>query len=330
MLGGPAGQAEGFWIPPPPASLRTFSCSSCFSLLTSSSCAWRSFICARSRDACGTSQAVSGAGRGPALRGAGLPPHLGHRRLVLLHQLVHVLLVLLQATLHLVLLPLQPAQLLFQLGGKTASPAVPPALLHLAEPLGRGHPPWHAAGTPQKKPQRVQAHPAGTGKGSPPRARPQHGTAHPGITYGCLGFGEVIDLKVEVFNLHLHGLAGLDGGRAGELGLLELRGHGSAPGRGHGDTPSPSGAALWGRPAWTHLVLELGDLPLAGRVVLQVVQHDLRVGQQRLRPLQVAAQALLRLEVPLVGLQGEGKPCQAPRCGDPPATPRCPRALPGR
>lgn len=40
-------------------------------------------------------------------------------------------------------------------GEKTAPPAVPPAPLHLAEPLGRGHPPWNAAGTPQKKPQRV-------------------------------------------------------------------------------------------------------------------------------------------------------------------------------
>lgn len=156
MLGGPTGQAAGFWVPPPPALLLTFSCSSCFSLLTSSSCAWRSFICARSRDACGTSRAVSGAGRGQALWGAGVPPHLGHRCLVLLHQLVHVLLVLLQATLHLVLLPLQPAQLLFQLGGKTAPPAVPPAPLHLAEPPGRGHPPWHAAGTPQKKKQSQQ------------------------------------------------------------------------------------------------------------------------------------------------------------------------------
>lgn len=101
------------------------------------------------------------------------------------------------------------------------------------------------------------------------------------MPYRCLGFGEVINLQVKVFNLHLHGLAGFDSSCAGELGLLKLQEHSSAPSQGAMGHPQPLGA--------THLVLELGDLPLAGRVVLQVVQHDLCIGQQCFRPLQVTA-----------------------------------------
>lgn len=97
------------------------------------------------------------------------------------------------------------------------------------------------------------------------------------MPYRCFGFGEVINLQVEVFDLHLHRLAGFDSGCAGELGLLELQEHSSAPGQGAMGHPQPPGA--------TYLVLELGDLPLAGRVVLQVVQHDLCISQQCFRPL---------------------------------------------
>lgn len=63
------------------------------------------------------------------------------------------------------------------------------------------------------------------------------------------------------------------------------------------------------RPVWVlgqvpHLVLQLGDLPLAGRVVLQVVQHDLGVGQEGLGALEVLPQPLLRLDIPLADLEG--------------------------
>jgi len=51
-----------------------------------------------------------------------------------------------------------------------------------------------------------------------------------------------------------------------------------------------------------YLVLELGDLPLTGRVVLHVVQHDLGIGQQGLGPLQVLTQPLLRLNVHVTDL----------------------------
>lgn len=52
--------------------------------------------------------------------GRGVVGHLSHGRLVLLHQLVHVLLILLQPALDLILLTLKAAQLLLQLdGGKT-------------------------------------------------------------------------------------------------------------------------------------------------------------------------------------------------------------------
>lgn len=50
-----------------------------------------------------------------AIGGNGGDSHLGHSRLVLLHEFIHVLLVLLQAALHLILLSLQTAQLLLQL-----------------------------------------------------------------------------------------------------------------------------------------------------------------------------------------------------------------------
>lgn len=57
-------------------------------------------------------------------------------------------------------------------------------------------------------------------------------------------------------------------------------------------------------PGASHLVLQLGDLPLAGRIVLQVVQHDLGVGQEGLGALQVLPQPLLRLDIPLADLEG--------------------------
>lgn len=50
-------------------------------------------------------------------------------------------------------------------------------------------------------------------------------------------------------------------------------------------------------PPRSYLVFELSDLPLAGRVVLYVVQHDLSVRQQGFGSLQVFPQALLRLNV---------------------------------
>lgn len=48
---------------------------------------------------------------------------------------------------------------------------------------------------------------------------------------------------------------------------------------------------------WPYLVLELGDLPLAGRIVLNVVQHDLGVSQQRFGSFEVFPQTLLSLYV---------------------------------
>lgn len=79
------------------------------------------------------------------LRAVDVHPHLGHCCFVLLHQLIHVLLVFLQAVLHLILLPLQPAQLLFQLGGKniTTAPRTSPCP---AEPPGKGS--QHRQGSP--------------------------------------------------------------------------------------------------------------------------------------------------------------------------------------
>ncbi len=49
--------------------------------------------------------------------------------------------------------------------------------------------------------------------------------------------------------------------------------------------------------SWPYLVLELGDLSLTGRVVLDVVQHDLSIGQQSFGSLQVFLQTLLSLYV---------------------------------
>lgn len=68
----------------------------------------------------------------------------------------------------------------------------------------------------------------------------------PNPTHRCLGLGEVIDLQVKVFDLHLHGLAGLDGGRTRELRLLQLQGHGSVPSLGMGTPHVPQGLWLWG------------------------------------------------------------------------------------
>lgn len=56
-----------------------------------------------------------------------------------------------------------------------------------------------------------------------------------------------------------------------------------------------------------YLVLQLGDLPLAGCIVLQVIQHDLGVCQQGLGTLQVFPEPLLRLQVPLAHLDGQQK-----------------------
>lgn len=55
--------------------------------------------------------------------------------------------------------------------------------------------------------------------------------------------------------------------------------------------------------SWLYLILELGDLPLAGCIVLYVVQHDLGVGQQSLGSLQVLPQTLLSLYVATSHLQ---------------------------
>lgn len=48
---------------------------------------------------------------------------------------------------------------------------------------------------------------------------------------------------------------------------------------------------------WLYLILELGNLPLAGCIVLYVVQHDLGISQQSLGSLQVLPQTLLGLYV---------------------------------
>ena len=52
-----------------------------------------------------------------------------------------------------------------------------------------------------------------------------------------------------------------------------------------------------------YLVLQLGDLPLAGGIVLQMVQHDLGICQEGLGALQVLPQTLLPLHVPLTYLR---------------------------
>lgn len=51
-----------------------------------------------------------------------------------------------------------------------------------------------------------------------------------------------------------------------------------------------------------HLIFELGNLPLARGVALQVVQHNLRIRQKDFGPLQIFLQLLLSLHIPLANL----------------------------
>lgn len=51
-----------------------------------------------------------------------------------------------------------------------------------------------------------------------------------------------------------------------------------------------------------YLIFELGDLPLAGGVTLQVFQHYLRISQEDFCSLQVFLQPLLGLHIPLAHL----------------------------
>lgn len=51
-----------------------------------------------------------------------------------------------------------------------------------------------------------------------------------------------------------------------------------------------------------YLIFELGNLPLARRVALQVVQHNLSISQKDFGPLQIFLQPLLSLHIPLANL----------------------------
>lgn len=54
-----------------------------------------------------------------------------------------------------------------------------------------------------------------------------------------------------------------------------------------------------------YLIFELGDLPLAGGVALQMVQHNLCISQEDFGSLQVFLEPLLRLHIPLAHLNDE-------------------------
>lgn len=51
-----------------------------------------------------------------------------------------------------------------------------------------------------------------------------------------------------------------------------------------------------------YLIFQLGNLPLARCVALQVVQHNLSISQKDFGPLQIFLQPLLRLHIPLANL----------------------------
>lgn len=51
-----------------------------------------------------------------------------------------------------------------------------------------------------------------------------------------------------------------------------------------------------------YLIFELGDLPLAGGITLQVVQHNLCISQKDFGSLQIFLQPLLRVHIPLAHL----------------------------
>lgn len=51
-----------------------------------------------------------------------------------------------------------------------------------------------------------------------------------------------------------------------------------------------------------YLIFQLGNLPLAWCVALQMVQHYLSISQKDFGPLQIFLQPLLRLHIPLANL----------------------------
>lgn len=51
-----------------------------------------------------------------------------------------------------------------------------------------------------------------------------------------------------------------------------------------------------------YLIFQLGNLPLARCVALQVVQHNLSIGKEDFGPLQIFPQPLFRLHIPLAHL----------------------------
>lgn len=125
-------------------------------------------------------------------------------------------------------------------------------------------------------------------------------------TYRKLRFDHVLHLDVQVLDFHLHAFSSLHCRCVRELGLLQLR-------EKLGDILSwhcvyfrkPNNELDKHKKAFkrmAHLIFELGNLPLARGVALQVVQHNLRICQEDFGPLQIFLQPLLSLHIPLANL----------------------------
>ena len=136
-------------------------------------------------------------------------------------------------------------------------------------------------------------------------------------THRNLVFGHILHLDVQVLYFNLHALSGLHCRSTGELWLLQLWETGRKE-----EVPDRLLDNLWKcywNVVWKHhllrhseaftrvayLIFELGDLPLAGGVTLQVVQHNLCISQKDFGPPQVFLQPLLRLHIPLAHLNGK-------------------------
>lgn len=114
---------------------------------------------------------------------------------------------------------------------------------------------------------------------------------------------------MKVLDLHLHGLASLDCSSTGKLRLFQLKNtHTHARTRNAESVMGPTAPDALCYPELmrgqcTHLVFQLSNLSLAGRVVLQVIQHDLRISQKGFGALQVFPEALFRLHISVANLE---------------------------
>lgn len=125
-------------------------------------------------------------------------------------------------------------------------------------------------------------------------------------TYRKLRFDHVLHLDVQVLDFHLHAFSSLHCRCVRELRLLQLREklgdilswHCAYFRKPNDELHKPKKAFK----RMAHLIFELGDLPLARGVALQVVQHNLRVRQKDFGPLQILLQPLLSLHIPLANL----------------------------